>query len=475
LINSLVIRWLTVSLLLFVVAHVLVNGILLHLVSVKFLSTAVFIIEVFTLNDWIPHFVISTRVGADKNDASRSGKHEHNNNNRNTAFNLSGSWLEMSVFPNDVSWLRSGLNINYFTKELVVNFHVFIVFSAHLATHGLGVVLGSLPSLFGLEGDEYRAWMLKFVKNVLNLNLFFDAETSFFLFGMIWHIDHLADLIINFINFFVFFTNEKGTSLGQLLDDWSIVVREGNLGDVYSELLSFNMFMEAKVRHLSDSFLKLKLDVKLELGTLVDRVSLVIVFFEEFVVGIFVNVEFHRVVTSGDCFTVKIYEFGVLNATDVVKVDNDKEIDEDTNTGGYEACYLSQLEFSIWVNCIANGQISTDVTWELDEHRGRRATLLNIFFTEAIVIVINFFNVCEFNVARFLLVTFLELLSNELFFHLLSALKNYVAVFSSSIFGVSTINFLVKGFVQAEGVVVKISANDSKSIRHLLDGLCVRV
>lgn len=85
-----------------------------------------------------------------------------------------------------------------------------------------------------------------------------------------------------------------------------------------------------KIIHLTDSFLKLVLHIKLELSNLRHWVPTVMIeIFPSIILVIFLKqVKFHCVITCCDRLYIKINIVSLFNCLDVVKVNNCEEVDK---------------------------------------------------------------------------------------------------------------------------------------------------
>jgi len=170
----------------------------------------------------------------------------------------------------------------------------------------------------------------------------------------------INDFLVKFINFFVFLGNNQSSSLLKPIDDLSIVVSKGDLGNFNWMLwfTFFERFLVAKIRHSLDSLFQFSLDVQFELRNLVDWVSFVVIILLKVVEEIFVNIELNCVISSGDGLDIVVNELVDLYALDIVEVDDGPQINEDGDGSCSETVNLPHLHELFWdFTCILDEEI----------------------------------------------------------------------------------------------------------------------
>lgn len=162
------------------------------------------------------------------------------------------------------------------------------------------VLGGSGISFFGLHGSENRAWSLHLVQNFLVF-------------------DTLSYSLVDCFDLFPLFSLDECSSLFKPVNDFRVVESKCDLSNL-DVLLSWTI--DSIVRELIESLLYLELNVQLELIDLSHWISWVIVVQFEFLLNCLLKVEFDSIISSCDCFNIKIYKFGLLKSLDVINVDN---------------------------------------------------------------------------------------------------------------------------------------------------------
>ena len=261
--------------------------------------------------NWIFHF--KGQTGSLEEENGRGGTSEHDGDDKYHDNFLQSSALGRSILPDNISWLRSCLDVNFVTEEgWVILLHVLVTW-AFVARDCISVFQSSLLTFFALKSSENGAWVLKFIEKLT-----------------VWLFNCINNFLVKLIDFLILLGNDQSTSLLKPIDDLSIVVGKGDLSNLDRVLwfTRLRFFLEAKIRHRLDSLFQFDLNIQLELRDAVHRVSLIIVVFLEVVEHIFINIEFDSVVSGGDGLDVKVEEFVDLYALDVVEVDNSPQVNE---------------------------------------------------------------------------------------------------------------------------------------------------
>lgn len=146
-------------------------------------------------------------------------------------------WLELTILPNNITWLRSFLNFDFSSEEAHDSFL-------------LVVEDGSIVSFFSLKSSKSRAWLLASIKKFL----LFDSSSN---------------SAIDVPDLFPFLILDIVTSVSEPSDDFAVVVGESNLGNLDSLVWIFIFFtIESEIFHLADSVFKLVLNEEFELSCL---------------------------------------------------------------------------------------------------------------------------------------------------------------------------------------------------------------
>lgn len=195
----------------------------------------------------------------------------------------------------------------------MVAFLHMVVSRTELTRDCISIFQCSLLAFFALKRGEDRAWVLKFIEKFT-----------------IRVVNSICDFIIKLINIFMFLGNNQSTSLLKPIDNLSIMISKGDLGNLYWVLwFTFFLLLEAEIRHSLDSLFQFGLDIQFELRNFIHGVSFVVKVLLEVVEEIFVDIELNCEISSGDGLDIVINELVNLYGLDIVEVDNGPQINED--------------------------------------------------------------------------------------------------------------------------------------------------
>jgi hypothetical protein len=181
---------------------------------------------------------------------------------------------------------------------------------------------GSVESFFSLEGGEYRAWSLKFVKQSFVLEV-------------------IIDLVINFVKLIPLLILNECISLLKVVDDPLIEESERDLSNLDLLDLAISWPVEAKVIHGRDTLFEFGLDVHLELSHFTHRVVTLMIMALPFVVDFLIDIKLNTVVTSSDGLHIEVNEVVLLHLFDIVEIDDGKHVDEHSKATNHESEDLS--------------------------------------------------------------------------------------------------------------------------------------
>ena len=181
------------------------------------------------------------------------------------------------------------------------------------------VSCSSLVSFLSLESCEYRTRSLHVVKQLFLL-------------------DSIEDFFINLSNFLPFFALNVCSSSLEPINDFLVLVSKSDLCNLLMMLIGS---IKHQIRHFCDSLFKLKLHVKLELGDLWNRVSLIPIIFRKVIKQLISDIELNGVITGCDCLNIEVNKLCFLNTFNVIKVNNCEKVDEHGDRSSNQSKYLS--------------------------------------------------------------------------------------------------------------------------------------
>lgn len=150
----------------------------------------------------------------------------------------------MTILPDDVSWLRSRLNIDVATKEFLISpicwpFNKFIIH------------VGPALAFFTLHSHKATDWLLQFVQKTVSFFCCF--------------LELVDDLSIHYLKFGPFFLLNVRASPFQVINNFSIVKGKCNHGNLNRREIAIHIF-KMECGKFRQPLLHFLLDIKFKLN-----------------------------------------------------------------------------------------------------------------------------------------------------------------------------------------------------------------
>ena len=222
----------------------------------------------------------------------------------------------MSIFPDDIRWFRSWLNLDILSEDW--------------ALWSFVIDLSSVDSFLSFPGNKSRNWSLKLIQ-----------QWWIFLgnFGLNFRLEHLS--------FLPFFSSKIISSLFKPLYHDRVVICKSNLRNLF-HIISLIRWIQSLIWNRINSLLKNLLQIDFKLSTFTYRIIFIKICFLPSLICFSVNIVFGWIISSCDCLNIPIDISILLNLSNVIEVNKGKQVDENGLATDEETKDLSTIYLFFW-------------------------------------------------------------------------------------------------------------------------------